>query len=73
MEIAGTLLRSIYGLRSTNVDIIIDGENIVFNVKGNGHGVGMSQYGANHLAATGYNYKDILTHYYTGVEIVSMY
>lgn len=73
VEIAGTLLRSIYELRSTNVDIIIDGENIVFNVKGNGHGVGMSQYGANHLAATGYNYKDILTHYYTGVEIVSMY
>ncbi len=69
VEIRGTLLRSIYGLRSTNVEIINDGKNITFNVKGNGHGIGMSQYGANHLAAVGYNYKDILTHYYSGVEI----
>ena len=72
VEIRGTLLRSIYNLRSTNVEIINDGKNITFNVKGNGHGVGMSQYGANHLAAAGYNYKDILTHYYSGVEIKSI-
>ena len=34
--------------------------------KGYGHGVGMSQYGANGMAKNGYNYKDILTHYYPG-------
>lgn len=68
-EIKGTLFRTIYNLRSTNVQITNDENTVTFSVKGNGHGVGMSQYGANHLAAAGYNYKDILTHYYSGVEI----
>jgi stage II sporulation protein D len=36
---------------------------------GFGHGVGMSQYGANTMAEEGSDYKEILTHYYTGVEI----
>lgn len=69
VKIKGTELRKIFNLRSTNVEITNDENNITFNVKGNGHGVGMSQYGANHLAEAGYNYKDILLHYYTGVEI----
>lgn len=40
-----------------------------FNGKGWGHGVGMSQWGAKGLAESGYNYKQIIKHYYTGVEI----
>ena len=43
--------------------------NIVFEVSGYGHGVGMSQYGANALSKEGFDYKYILKHYYTGVEI----
>ncbi len=72
MEIDGTLLRKIYGLRSTNVLITQNGDNIIFDVKGNGHGVGMSQYGANYLATSGSDYKSILKHYYTGIEIVKL-
>ena len=41
----------------------------VFNGKGNGHGVGMSQYGAKALAENGYTYDKILKYYYTGIEI----
>ena len=38
---------------------------------GYGHGVGMSQYGANTMALAGADYREILTHYYTGAVIVS--
>lgn len=43
----------------------------VFNGRGYGHGVGMSQYGAREMANQGYNYEDIITHYYTGIEILN--
>lgn len=49
-----------------------DGENVTFYVTGYGHGVGMSQYGANAMAKEGKSAKAILEHYYTGVEIRSM-
>ncbi len=68
----GTLIRSLFSLRSTNFDISSDGENVIFNVKGNGHGVGMSQYGANYMASQGETYDKILTTYYTGVKICDM-
>ena len=45
-----------------------DGQ-LVFYVTGHGHGVGMSQYGANQLALDGAGYQEILTHYYTGVTV----
>lgn len=70
--IKGTELRTMFELRSTNVEITEDGDNIIFKVKGNGHGVGMSQYGAAYMAANGYGYKDILTSYYTGTEIIKV-
>ncbi|MGL4791578.1 MAG: hypothetical protein ACRCW1_09235, partial [Anaerotignaceae bacterium] len=41
----------------------------VFEGKGAGHGVGMSQYGANGMAKAGYTYNEILKHYYTGITI----
>lgn len=68
-EIKGTEFRKIFGLRSTNAEITADGGVVRFDVKGYGHGVGMSQYGANYLAKQGKDYKEILKKYYTGVEI----
>ncbi len=65
VNIKGTKLRNIFELRSTNADIKEENGNIIFTVKGNGHGVGMSQYGAEAMARSGKQYKDILMHYYT--------
>ena len=56
-------------LRSSFFEITKDGENVVINTKGYGHGVGMSQYGAEGMARAGYTYYQILKYYYTGVEI----
>lgn len=64
-----TELRTALDLRSTNFTIEEDTEKIIFNVKGNGHGVGMSQVGADYLAKEGKNYEDIIKHYYTGVNL----
>ena len=58
------------GLRSSDFTVSESGSNIVFTTKGWGHGVGMSQYGANEMAKAGYNYSQILKHYYTGITIV---
>lgn len=68
-KLTGNEIRSIFNLRSSNFNIESNDNNIYFKVFGYGHGVGMSQYGANFLAKKGYNYKDILLHYYTGVDI----
>ena len=65
----GTEFRTMFGLRSTNVDFSYEGDTVTMHTKGNGHGVGMSQYGANYLAGTGMGYADILKKYYTGVEV----
>ena len=62
-------IRMLLGLRSTNFTFKKDGADIIFVTKGYGHGSGMSQYGANFMAQRGYDYKQILQHYYSGVEI----
>ena len=62
-------IRMLLGLRSTNFTIKKDGSDIIFTTKGFGHGAGMSQYGANFMAKQGYDYKQILKHYYSGVEV----
>lgn len=62
-------LRSMLGIRSTNFRIEESGDNITFYTVGYGHGVGMSQEGANQMAKDGKTYIDIIKHYYTGVEI----
>jgi stage II sporulation protein D len=64
----GTELRQALGLRSTRFQWEVKGDSLVFTVTGHGHGVGMSQYGANGMAQAGKSFRDILTHYYTGVE-----
>ena len=64
----GTKFRKLLGLRSTDFDIkVLD--NIKITTRGYGHGVGMSQYGANEMAKLGYNYEDILKYYYQNTEI----
>lgn len=64
----GIELRNLLGLRSTDFDIFIDSINdkVIITTRGYGHGVGMSQYGANGMANNGKNYKEILSHYYPG-------
>ncbi len=70
--LTGREIRSLYSLNSANFKFIQSKDNIQIVTTGYGHGVGMSQYGANGMAANGYNYEDILKHYYTGVEIIRM-
>jgi len=67
---SGVLFRNLLGLRSATFDFSKEPDGIKFTTKGYGHGVGMSQYGANGLAKNGYSYKDILKHYYPGVNIL---
>lgn len=71
-EIAGTEARTLLGLKSTNFVLSIDGDIIIFSVTGYGHGVGMSQTGADALAKAGSNYEEIIKHFYTNVEIVEL-
>ena len=66
-------LRTLFGIKSTNFTLSVDNENIVFNVLGYGHGVGLSQVGANTYAKLGKTYDEIIHHYYTGVDIVDGY
>lgn len=68
-NISSTELRSILGLRSTNFEIERKDKKITFKVKGYGHGVGMSQTGADTLAKENKNYEDIIRHFYSNVEI----
>ena len=65
-------MRSIIGLKSTNFFIKIDGNNVIFSVTGYGHGVGMSQTGADSMAKQGKSYEEILKHFYRGVEITTI-
>ena len=65
----GEEIRSIFSLRSPVFTVNSTDSAITFNVLGYGHGIGMSQYGADYFARQGYTYKDILMHYYTGVVI----
>lgn len=68
-EISGTEARNIFGLRATNFDISKNEGKIKFTVKGYGHGVGMSQTGADSMAKSGSTAEDIIQHFYVGVEI----
>lgn len=65
----GVKFRTILGLRSTDFDIQLNENNINITTRGYGHGVGMSQYGANGYAKQGWGYSKILKHYYSGVTI----
>lgn len=69
VELSGGAVRTLFGLRSTCFQVTYQPETFTFSVTGYGHGVGMSQYGANTMAAQGSGWQDILQHYYTGVTI----
>ncbi len=62
-------VRDLLGLRSTNFTWKVEGGEVAFTTTGHGHGVGLCQYGAKGMALHGYNYRTILGHYYSGVEI----
>lgn len=66
---SGVDFRNLLGLRSADFDLVLVDENLIITTRGYGHGVGLSQYGASGMAKSGYNYKQILNHYYTGVSI----
>ena len=71
-EYTGLQIRKLLSLRSTDFSFKIKTNNIEVTTKGYGHGVGMSQYGANNMAKLGYSYKEILEYYYKDVKIDSM-
>lgn len=67
--IDGITIRTLFSLNSTNFTIDFSDDYIIFNTTGYGHGVGLSQYGANALAKDGFDYIDILKWYYTDIDI----
>lgn len=68
-EFTGAEIRNALNLRSANFDIDDEGDSFVFTTRGYGHGVGLSQYGANALAQQGSDYQEILHHYYGSASI----
>ncbi len=68
----GSEVRQILSLRSSNFTVSYNEGEVIFTSKGYGHGAGMSQYGANFMALEGNDYKKILSHYYYGVEFISL-
>jgi len=65
----GQKVQQLLSLRSNYFTISKNGDNIIIETKGYGHGVGMSQYGANGMAKEGYSYREIIDHYYQDVEL----
>lgn len=73
IRISGTDIRKIFNLNSANFTISYNDDEVNFTVKGYGHGVGMSQWGAQGMAEKGSKYYEILFHYFKGTEIKDMY
>ncbi len=69
---SGREIRERFELNSSNFSFDIKKNEIIFYVIGYGHGIGMSQYGANGMAENGYDYRSIVRHYYQGVEIANI-
>ena len=65
----GVEIRKKLNLRSTDFKISVKNENVTITTNGYGHGVGMSQYGADAMANQGYKYDEIIKHYYQNVTI----
>lgn len=73
LQVTGNELRSKFSLPSTLFDVKISGGKVIFEGYGRGHGVGMSQYGANAYAKNGWDYEKILKHYYRGTKLKKLY
>ena len=69
VTVEGTAVRALFGLQSTNFTITTTEDSITFHTIGYGHGVGLSQYGAKYMAEQGYDYTEILAHYYPHTEL----
>ena len=69
IQISGVEVRTLFGLKSANFEVKIEGDNVIFEVIGYGHGVGLSQTGSDSMAKSGSNYEDIIKHFYTNVEL----
>lgn len=70
VTVTGREMRKLFSLNSANFTIKISDADVAITTKGYGHGVGMSQHGANAMAKGGKGYIAILTHYYKGTEII---
>ncbi len=70
-EVAATKFREAFSLRSPCFGIEYSDGSFTVTCKGHGHGAGMSQYGADYMARQGCSWREILLHYYSGVEIVT--
>lgn len=68
-DFLGTAIRKAFNLKSTNFTLAFADGNFTFSVKGNGHGVGLSQTGAIYMANTGKTYEEILKYYYKDVKL----
>lgn len=68
-KISGTDMRSLFSLKSADFDISFADGGFTFTCRGNGHFVGMSQYGADYMARQGSSYDEILNHYYPGTVL----
>ena len=73
VTLTGSQLRALFSLRSAAFTVTWDGARFTFDVTGYGHGVGMSQYGANAMSKNGSSFEDILTWYYTGAEVGTLW
>lgn len=69
---SGQQLREAFQLKSTDFKITFLKNNVVFSVRGYGHGVGLSQWGANEMGKRGSSYQSIIEHYFTGTKVESM-
>ena len=72
VPVTGGQVRKLLGLRSACFSVSVRGEEMTFHVTGYGHGVGMSQYGANAMARQGKRFQEILEWYYTGAQVTKM-
>jgi stage II sporulation protein D len=73
MTLKGTDVRRVFSLRSTNMKFEKGSDNTIkITTIGYGHGVGMSQWGANNLAKNGESYKEIIKYYYKGVKLAAI-
>lgn len=72
IKFSGREIREALSLRSSAFEIKLNKQTVHITTEGFGHGIGMSQYGAKAMAEAGYDYKKILKHYYTNVEITAL-
>jgi stage II sporulation protein D len=69
ITMTGSKFRTMLGLKSSNFTIKFDLSDVEIDCSGYGHGVGMSQWGADAMAKEGKNYIEILNHYYKGTAL----